>query len=129
MTKEKRKSLSAWITQIYAKQEQKKKQKNSNLIEKKLMPGKAFIDTNILIYSYWEDETLKQNIANDIENAVLEIDTVLSVVNFDLTTQIKAIRLKDRYRLQFYDALFTVAQQLSFQLPITAATLLSDINW
>ena len=30
---------------------------------------------------------------------------MLSIVSFDIKTQIKAIRIKDRYKLQFYDAL------------------------
>ena len=102
------------------------------------MPDKAFIDTNILIYSFSEDEIDKRNIANnildkyanniivssqvineltniffkkfklssnDIENAILEIDSAIPIVNFGLKTQIKAIRLKNRYNLQFYDSL------------------------
>jgi len=102
------------------------------------MQGKVFLDTNILIYSYSEDETEKQSIAlnlidefedriiisnqiineitnvlfkkfklsaDSIESALLEIDTALTIVNFDITTQIKAVRLKERYTLQYYDAL------------------------
>jgi len=102
------------------------------------MNDKVFFDTNIIIYSYSEDEIDKHNIANnilekyaqdiiiskqvinelvnvlfkrfkllsdDIENVVLELDTMLSIVDFDLITQIKAIRLKGRYQLQYYDAL------------------------
>ncbi len=42
---------------------------------------------------------------DDIENVVLELDSIFSIVDFDLTTQIKALRLKGRYKLQFYDAL------------------------
>ena len=43
--------------------------------------------------------------SNDIENVILELDTILPIVDFDLTTQIKTLRLKERYKLQFYDAL------------------------
>ena len=102
------------------------------------MKDKAFVDTNILIYSYSEDEPLKKSSANkifddytdnliisnqvtneltnilfkkfklsseDIENVILEVDTLLPIVSFDITTQIKAIRIKDKYKLQFYDSL------------------------
>lgn len=102
------------------------------------MKDKAFVDTNILIYSYSEDEPLKKNSANrifeeyagnliisnqvineltnilfkkfnlsseDIENVILEVDSLLPIVSFDVKTQIKAVRIKDRYKLQFYDAL------------------------
>lgn len=102
------------------------------------MDDKAFLDTNILIYAYSEDEPKKQSIAlqlldrfednimiskqvinelsnillkkfklssDQVENVLLEIDNVLLIVDFDLTTQIKALKLKDRYRFQYYDAL------------------------
>jgi predicted nucleic acid-binding protein len=102
------------------------------------MHDKAFLDTNILIYAYSEDEPKKQSVAlhlldsfednviiskqvinelsnillkkfklgsDQVENVLLEIDNVLPIVDFDLTTQIKALKLKDRYQFQFYDAL------------------------
>jgi predicted nucleic acid-binding protein len=102
------------------------------------MHDKAFLDTNILIYAYSEDELKKQSVAlqlldsfennviiskqvinelsnillkkfkldsDQVENVLLEIDNVLPIVDFDLTTQIKALKLKDRYQFQYYDAL------------------------
>ena len=102
------------------------------------MSDKVFIDTNILIYSYSEDEIEKQVIANntldlygnniiistqvvnelanvlfkkfkllsdDIENVILELDTFLPIVGFGLTTQVKALRLKEKYKFQYYDSL------------------------
>jgi len=114
------------------------KQKVLNSTEKKHMPDKVFLDTNILIYSYSEDEIKKQTIANniledhfeniviskqvinelinvlfkkfklssnDIENVILELDTFIPIVDFDITTQIKALRLKEKYKFQYYDAL------------------------
>lgn len=102
------------------------------------MPDKKFLDTNILLYSYSEDEADKQSIAlqlleeydadviiskqvineltnilfkkfklssDEVENVLLELDTVIPIVDFDLSTQIKAIRIKDKYNLQFYDSL------------------------
>lgn len=102
------------------------------------MPDKKFLDTNILLYSYSEDEADKQSIAlqllaeydadviiskqvineltnilfkkfklssNEVENVLLELDTVIPIVDFDISTQIKAVRIKDKYNLQFYDSL------------------------
>ena len=43
--------------------------------------------------------------ATEIENTILEIDNYVGIVNFTLTTQIKALKIKDRYKLQFYDSL------------------------
>ena len=43
--------------------------------------------------------------SEDIENVILEVDNLLPIVNFDIKTQIKAIRIKDKYKFQFYDAL------------------------
>ena len=102
------------------------------------MLDKAFFDTNVLIYTYSEDEPAKQSVAlqlldsfedhaiiskqvvnelsnillkkfklnsDQVESVLLEIDNILPIVDFDLTTQIKALKLKDRYQFQFYDAL------------------------
>lgn len=102
------------------------------------MKDSFFIDTNILIYAFSEDEKEKQAIANNllvkkngsiiistqvinefsnilfkkfnlssdsVENVMLELDSNIPIVGFDITTQIKAIRLKEKYQLQFYDAL------------------------
>lgn len=41
----------------------------------------------------------------EIENTILEIDNYIGIVNFTLTTQIKALKIKDKYKLQFYDSL------------------------
>lgn len=120
------------------------------MIGKRLMQDRAFIDTNILVYSYSEDELEKRASVNrlfrnyasnliistqvineftnvlykkfklksvDIENVVLEIDSLLPIVNFDLTTQIKAMHIKDKYRLQFYDSLI-IATALEHQCSI-----------
>ena len=40
-----------------------------------------------------------------IENVALELDNILSIVSFSLTTQIRAIKIKEEYKLQFYDSL------------------------
>lgn len=42
---------------------------------------------------------------NEVEDAILELDSLLEIVNFDISSQIKALRLKQRYNLQFFDAL------------------------
>ena len=41
----------------------------------------------------------------EIENTILEIDNYLDIVNFGLKTQIKALKIKDKYKLQFFDSL------------------------
>jgi predicted nucleic acid-binding protein len=41
----------------------------------------------------------------EIENTILEIDNYVNIVNFTLTTQIKALKIKEKYKLQFYDSL------------------------
>jgi predicted nucleic acid-binding protein len=43
--------------------------------------------------------------SNSVENAVLQISNLVTILDFTLITQIKAIRLKKDYNLQFYDAL------------------------
>ena len=43
--------------------------------------------------------------ALDVENVVLELTRSFRVVDFTIDTQLMAIRLKDQYCLQFYDAL------------------------
>ena len=102
------------------------------------MRDKYFLDTNILIYAFSEDEPQKQEIAlsiinnvsgdtlisnqvineicnvflkkfklssNEIENVILELDSVLDIVSFDISTQIKALKLKEKYQFQYFDAL------------------------
>jgi len=102
------------------------------------MKDKVFIDTNILIYAFSEDELDKQQRAleiidsqmhdalissqvinelsnvflkkfklstSSIEDAILELDSLLNIVSFDISTQIKALRLKERYKLQYFDSL------------------------
>jgi predicted nucleic acid-binding protein len=41
----------------------------------------------------------------DIENVVKELEKELIVLDFDIKTQLKALKLKQNYNLQFYDAL------------------------
>ena len=102
------------------------------------MSDKVFIDTNILIYAFSEDEPQKRQIAlsliesvtydatisnqvinelanvflkkfklstSAVEDAILELDSLLNIVSFDISTQIKALRLKERYKLQYFDSL------------------------
>jgi predicted nucleic acid-binding protein len=54
--------------------------------------------TNILYKKFKLD-------ARSIEDVILEIDNNFKIVNFSLTTQIKAIKIKEKYRLQYYDSL------------------------
>lgn len=102
------------------------------------MQDKIFLDTNVIIYAFSEDEVEKQSAAlslldrhdsnvliskqvinelsnillkkfklssNQVEDAILELDTIINIADFDLSTQIKALHIKDKYNLQFYDSL------------------------
>jgi len=114
------------------------KQKILSLIEKSHMNDRIFLDTNIIIYAYSNDEPKKQEVANTIleeygsqilistqvinelsntffrkfklkaqavEDVVLELNSNFSIVNFNLQTQLKAIKIKEIYQLQFYDSM------------------------
>jgi len=102
------------------------------------MSDRVFLDTNIIIYAYSDDEPKKQEIANNIleeyesqmtistqvinelsntlfrkfklsaeavEAVVLELNDNFPIVDFNLQTQLKAIKIKERYQLQFYDSM------------------------
>ncbi len=102
------------------------------------MQDNIFIDTNIIIYAFSEDELEKQSTAlkllnslnngvliskqvinelsniflkkfhlssTQVENAILELDSMVTIVDFELSTQIKALHIKEKYNLQFYDSL------------------------
>ena len=108
------------------------------MTEKSHMNDKVFLDTNIIIYAYSDDEPEKQERANMIleeyesqitistqvinelsnnlfrkfkldaeavEAVVLELDNNFPIVDFNLQTQLKAIKIKERYKLQFYDSM------------------------
>ena len=40
-----------------------------------------------------------------VEDSFLELDSLLNIVSFDMSTQIRALRLKQRYNLQYFDSL------------------------
>ena len=101
------------------------------------MQDKIFLDTNILIYGYSQDEPIKKEIATNllfskaltiistqvinelinvffkkfqldstaISMVLQELESYLQVVNFSTTTQKRAIDIKRRYKLQYFDAL------------------------
>ena len=101
------------------------------------MRDKAFLDSNIILYSNSKTEYDKNKIANElifsieytlistqvineitnilykkfkidtesIKNVILEIGNNLEIVSFSLDTQIKAIDIKEKYKLQYYDSL------------------------
>ncbi len=102
------------------------------------MNDKIFLDTNVVIYFYSEDEPQKQKIAysileqyhnkiiisnqvinelsntlfrkfklngNEVRETVLELSDYFPIINFNLQTQLMAIEIKEKYKLQFYDSL------------------------
>ena len=102
----------------------------------KQMNGRAFIDTNIILYSCSKTELEKSEIANNlifdaksiisnqvtnetinilykkynlnsqqIEDVILELDDNFEICNFTLKTQVKALRIKEKYKYQYYDSL------------------------
>ena len=96
------------------------------------MNGRAFIDTNIILYSCSKTELEKSEIANNlifdaksiisnqvtnetinilykkynlnsqqIEDVILELDDNFEICNFTLKTQVKALRIKEKYKYQY----------------------------
>ena len=43
--------------------------------------------------------------ASTVQSVIQELNQVLPIVTFDVRTQIKAVEIKERYKLQYYDAL------------------------
>ena len=54
--------------------------------------------TNILFKKFKIDATT-------IKKTIIELDSVFNIEEFDIVTQIKAVEIKEKYRLQFYDSL------------------------
>jgi len=101
------------------------------------MKDKIFLDSNILIYCYSNNEIDKQKIARsifentkdiyissqvinavtnillkklkltttDVVNTILQISALVTTFSFHINTQLEALKLKEKYNLQFYDAL------------------------
>lgn len=76
--------------------------------------------SNDILEQYFENIIISKQVVNevsnilfkkfklsteDVENVVLELDSTFQIINFELTTIIKAIRLKNSYNLQYYDSL------------------------
>jgi predicted nucleic acid-binding protein len=127
------------------------------------MSDKAFVDSNIILYAYSEDEQDKAQIANTVlldnphpliistqvinevtsillrkykmkaaavQGVIHELNQVLPVVTFDVGTQLKAIEIKERYMLQYYDALFSqphLSTAVPFSILKTCSTTKSSI--
>jgi len=92
------------ILYSYSKTESNKSQVANNLIfshnHNKVLISTQVINevTNILYKKFKLD-------SRSIENVILEIDNNFMIVDFSLTTQIKAIKIKEKYKLQYYDSL------------------------
>ncbi len=102
------------------------------------MLDKIFIDTNIIIYSYSNNELYKQEKSNNlffktsdrlyistqviselsnilfrkfnqsarqIEDVILELDNVFQICSISLSMQLKALKIKERYLLSYFDSL------------------------
>ena len=90
------------ILYSYSKTEVEKKSIANNLI---------FSFNNILISNQVINEVVNilykkfKLSSKSIESVMLEIDNNFRIVNFSLTTQIEAIKIKEKYKLQYYDSL------------------------
>jgi len=92
------------ILYSYSKTESNKNQVANNLIfshnhNKVLISTQVINEVTNILYKEFELDSIS------IENVILEIDNNFKVVNFFLTTQIKAVKIKEKYKLQYYDSL------------------------
>jgi predicted nucleic acid-binding protein len=72
------------------------------------MRDKVFLDSNIILFINEVVNILYRKFKLDsksIENVILEIENNFVIVNFSLTTQTNAIKIKEKYKLQYYDSL------------------------
>ena len=104
-----------------------------NLIEKKQMKDKCFLDTNILLYILSDDDrkfiakdliklrhTISIQVLNEFSNVCVRkfkfttndtkifieaISDKVNIESYSKTTILGALDLKNKYNLQFYDAL------------------------
>ncbi len=87
----------------YSKDEKKKQKIALELIDKYsrgIIISTQVINelTNILFKKFKID-------AITIKKTIIELDSVFNIEEFDIVTQIKAVEIKEKYRLQFYDSL------------------------
>jgi len=86
-----------------------------NLIEKKLMPDKFFLDTNILIYGYSQDEPEKQQLAIEcLQSDDIWIST--QVLNETINV------LRRKFSLE-YSEIRTVIEELTEQFEIAIVSV------
>jgi len=87
----------------YSKDEKKKQKIALELIDKYsrgIIISTQVINelTNILFKKFKIDATT-------IKKTIIELDSIFNIEEFDIVTQIKAVEIKEKYRLQFYDSL------------------------
>jgi predicted nucleic acid-binding protein len=70
------------------------------------MTDKVFCDTNIFVYAFDSSEEKKHEKANDLIDFIAEF---IQISSLSLTTTYRAIELKSKYQLSFWDSLIVSA--------------------
>jgi len=87
----------------YSVDEKNKQEKALNLVDKysenSIISTQVISELSNILFKKFKLSSI------EIERTILEIDNYIDIVNFSMTTQIKALKIKDKYKLQFYDSL------------------------
>jgi len=80
-------------------------------LEKSEVANSLIFETKNLISNQVINETInilykKYNLnSQQIEDVILELDDNFEICNFTIKTQVKALRIKEKYKYQYYDSL------------------------
>ena len=80
-------------------------------LEKSEVANSLIFETKNLISNQVTNETInilykKYNLTSQqIEDVILELDDNFEICNFTIKTQVKALRIKEKYKYQYYDSL------------------------
>ena len=80
-------------------------------LEKSEIANNLIFDAKSIISNQVTNETInilykKYNLnSQQIEDVILELDDNFEICNFTLKTQVKALRIKEKYKYQYYDSL------------------------
>jgi len=80
-------------------------------LEKSEVANGLIFETKSIISNQVTNETInilykKYNLnSQQIEDVILELDDNFEICNFTIKTQVKALRIKEKYKYQYYDSL------------------------
>ncbi|MBD3843663.1 MAG: PIN domain-containing protein [Campylobacterales bacterium] len=80
-------------------------------LEKSDIANRLIFETKNIISNQVTNETInilykKYNLnSQQIEDVILELDDNFEICNFTIKTQVKALRIKEKYKYQYYDSL------------------------